>query len=143
MVSTMPARVLGRRVLMTRSGGGRGVLAGASAAARGWGAAAASAVARGGGARPFSAGGSDSAGTQAGQRKGVQITVGDSQTYSKKCDPYEQGGKPLTKDEAAKLLSTVLVAQKLEHLSIEDVTGARVESIGMLFVPGEIMGLAG
>jgi pterin-4a-carbinolamine dehydratase len=37
--------------------------------------------------------------------KGASWTVGDEKSTSKKCDPYEQGGKPLDQDEAEKLRS--------------------------------------
>lgn len=37
--------------------------------------------------------------------KGANWTVGDEKSTSKKCDPYEQGGKPLDKVEAEKLRS--------------------------------------
>eukprot|EP00472_Partenskyella_glossopodia_P008919 CAMPEP_0197526672 /NCGR_PEP_ID=MMETSP1318-20131121/18786_1 /TAXON_ID=552666 /ORGANISM="Partenskyella glossopodia, Strain RCC365" /LENGTH=163 /DNA_ID=CAMNT_0043080949 /DNA_START=9 /DNA_END=500 /DNA_ORIENTATION=+ len=39
-------------------------------------------------------------------RRGVGWTVGDKQSRQK-CDPYEQGGKPLGGEEAEKLLETV------------------------------------
>eukprot|EP00736_Rhodelphis_marinus_P003139 Rmarinus@m.28664 len=37
----------------------------------------------------------------------VQWTVGDKVTYSKKCDPYEQGGKPLCEAEARQLHASI------------------------------------
>eukprot|EP00960_Hanusia_phi_P024251 714764-Hanusia_phi.AAC.2 len=98
MVSPTLARTLCRRALMA------GVRRESTGAA---GAAGAAGAGRAG--RRLSGGGTTEGGGSelAGRRKGVQITVGDSQTYSKKCDPYEQGGKPLTKEDATKLWNTV------------------------------------
>lgn len=36
----------------------------------------------------------------AAEKVSVQWTVGDEQSTSKKCDPYEQGGKHLTREQA-------------------------------------------
>ena len=45
--------------------------------------------------------------TQVGAGKPGQWTVEDATTFSKKCDPYEQGGKPLDADQALELMNTL------------------------------------
>lgn len=44
---------------------------------------------------------------QGGEGTGPQWTVGDEVTYSKKCDPYEQGGLPLSNEEVDKIRTQV------------------------------------
>jgi hypothetical protein len=46
----------------------------------------------------------------AGASKPGQWTVEDATTFSKKCDPYEQGGKPLDPKHALALMDTVCLA---------------------------------
>ena len=50
------------------------------------------------------------AGGVAGASKPGQWTVEDATTFSKKCDPYEQGGKPLDPKHALALMDTVCLA---------------------------------
>ena len=57
--------------------------------------------------KPPSASDASAAGVSVSTSKPGQWTVEDATTFSKKCDPYEQGGKPLDAAHALALMDTV------------------------------------
>ena len=61
------------------------------------------------GRQPTSRRAAELAGGAAGGSKPGQWTVEDATTFSKKCDPYEQGGKPLDPSHALELMGTVML----------------------------------
>lgn len=61
------------------------------------------------GRQPTSRRAAEQAGGAAGGSKPGQWTVEDATTFSKKCDPYEQGGKPLDPSHALELMGTVML----------------------------------
>ena len=56
-----------------------------------------------------------SKGAEKSKQQGSAWTVGDEQSTSKKCDPYEQGGKPLSGEEAERLRSMQVPEWKLSE----------------------------